>query len=79
MALSFILVIYTKVYEDKGTFQGAVIVFFGLNIFLLKIGDTDYNIEKGVENTLRINGRCPNCTKKISRLAIKCPHCTADL
>ena len=24
-------------------------------------------------------GKCPYCLKKISRLATKCPHCTADL
>ena len=48
-------------------------------MFLLKIGDPDYDIEKGIENTLRINGRCPNCSKKISRIAKKCPYCTSDL
>ena len=25
------------------------------------------------------NSKCPYCLKKISRGAIKCPHCTADL
>lgn len=24
-------------------------------------------------------GKCPNCFSEVSRLATKCPHCTADL
>jgi hypothetical protein len=79
MVLSLVSVIYTKFYEDRATFQGALFVFFLLNMFLLKIGDPDYDIKKGIDNTLRINGRCPNCSKKISMSAKKCPYCTSDL
>ena len=37
-------------------------------------------LEQDAKNAVKYGlGKCPSCFREVSRLATKCPHCTADL
>jgi hypothetical protein len=37
-------------------------------------------LEQDAKNAVKFGlGKCPSCFREVSRLATKCPHCTADL
>jgi len=63
---------------------GSLILFFLFGFFvLLFIGKNAKTIskifgQKGADSNFYW-GKCTYCLKKVSRLATKCPHCTADL
>ena len=37
------------------------------------------DLGKNVKSGIKLSGTCPNCFKKVSPLASKCPSCTANL
>ena len=69
-----------KILEGIGSLL--LLVLFGLFV-LLFIGKNANTIskifgQKGADSNFYW-GKCTHCLKKVSRLATKCPHCTADL
>ena len=65
-------------------FSGAFIncLFFD-NLFSNGKSDfqkVNWDTESDAKNAVKYGlGKCPSCFREISRLATKCPHCTADL
>ena len=59
---------------------GVAAVILGWVLSLFSRDAWENQDSKSVDKSIQMfNGVCPKCFKKISRLARKCPHCTADL
>ena len=74
-----LIAIVTVFFKDGSYVTVIPVVAFALinGFFGLRAHETTYDGDS--DKVVRDWGVCPNCRKKISKYATKCPHCTTEI